>query len=154
MGKGANPITEQKTAGGLDLKPLRRAYERWTAELASSLYANDAEVRIINHATALSSPFEPHGRDQGGPARRFWPGDGLPRREEVIVGDRVALAEPSSPPSLRMGRSAALAYTRHRGRLAGPAAGSLGRLRHPIARESSRPPARQKQDHFREELRP
>ena len=55
-------MTEQKTA--LDFEALRRAFEQHDAELAIRLYADDAEMRIVNRNTPPSSPFELHGKEQ------------------------------------------------------------------------------------------
>jgi hypothetical protein len=55
-------MTEQKTA--LDFEALRRAFEQHNAELAISLYADDAEMRIVNRNTPPSSPFELHGKEE------------------------------------------------------------------------------------------
>ena len=47
-------MTEQKTA--LDFEALRRASEHRNAEALIGLYAEDAEVRIVNRETPPSSP--------------------------------------------------------------------------------------------------
>lgn len=57
-------ITEQKTASGLDFEALRRAAEHNDAGLLASLYAEDAEVLIVNRETPPSSPHVPHGNEQ------------------------------------------------------------------------------------------
>jgi len=54
----------QKIAGGLDFEALRRAYEQRDAELAISLYDQDAELRMVDHNNPPSSPFELHGKEE------------------------------------------------------------------------------------------
>lgn len=41
-------MTEQKSRGGLDFEELRRAIEDRDAEALVALYADDAELRIVN----------------------------------------------------------------------------------------------------------
>ena len=55
-------MSEQKTI--LDFETLRRAFEHHDAELATSFYTDDAEMRIVNHNTPPSSPFELHGKEE------------------------------------------------------------------------------------------
>lgn len=57
-------MTEQKIAGGLDFEALRRAHEEHDADLALSLYADDAEIRIIDRNSPPSSPFVLRGKEQ------------------------------------------------------------------------------------------
>jgi hypothetical protein len=83
---------QNKPASSLDFEVLRRAYEERDPELAISLYADDAEVRIVDHANPPSSPFELHGKEQIAEYLR----DGLGRemihrvQNEVIGENRVA----------------------------------------------------------------
>lgn len=85
-------MTEQKTTSSLDFEVLRRAYEERDAELATSLYADDAEVRVIDRNNPPSSPFELHGKEEIGDYLR----DAVSRdikhhiENEVIGEDRVA----------------------------------------------------------------
>ena len=55
-------MTEQKTA--LDFEALRRAAEQNDAETLAGLYAEDAEVLIVNRETPPSSPHALRGRGQ------------------------------------------------------------------------------------------
>jgi ketosteroid isomerase-like protein len=54
-------MTEQKT--GFDFEALRRGVEQLDAEVLISLYADDAELRIVNRYTTPSSPRELHGKE-------------------------------------------------------------------------------------------
>ena len=55
-------MTEQKTT--LDFEALRRAAEHNDAEALTNLYAEDAEVLIVNRETPPSSPHVLHGRER------------------------------------------------------------------------------------------
>jgi hypothetical protein len=83
---------QNKPASSLDFEVLRRAYEERDPELAISLYADNAEVRIIDHTNPPSSPFVLHGKEQIAEYLR----DGLGRemthcvQNEVIGENRVA----------------------------------------------------------------
>lgn len=57
-------MTEQKTASSLDFELLRRGWKERDAELLSSLYADEAEVRIVDRDNPPSSPFELHGKEE------------------------------------------------------------------------------------------
>ncbi len=56
-------MTEQKTASGLDFEALRRGIEQSDAEALIDLYADDAEVRIVNRRTPPSSPHILNGKE-------------------------------------------------------------------------------------------
>jgi len=56
--------TKQKTAGGLDFETLRRAIERLDAEALIELYADDAEVRMVNRYAPPSAPQVLRGKEQ------------------------------------------------------------------------------------------
>ncbi len=55
-------MTQQRTA--LDFEALRRASEQRDAEALIDLYAEDAEVRIVNRNTPPSSPFVLRGKEE------------------------------------------------------------------------------------------
>jgi hypothetical protein len=54
-------MAEQKTA--LDFEALRRAAEHNDAEVLAGLYAEDAEVLVVNRETPPSSPHVLRGRE-------------------------------------------------------------------------------------------
>lgn len=87
-------MTEQKSAGGLDFETLRRAREQRDADLLLSLYADDAEVRVVDRSTPPSSPRVLRGEE----AVEFWRdvcGREMTHRieDEVIGEGRVAFNE-------------------------------------------------------------
>ncbi|MCA1731588.1 MAG: nuclear transport factor 2 family protein [Actinobacteria bacterium] len=55
-------MAEQKT--GFDFEALRRAEEQHDLDSMLDLYADDAELRIVNRSTPPSSPFELHGKEE------------------------------------------------------------------------------------------
>jgi hypothetical protein len=55
-------MTEQET--GFDFEAMRRAIENLDAESLIGLYAEDAELRIVNKSTPPSSPRELHGKEE------------------------------------------------------------------------------------------
>ncbi len=57
-------MTEQKTTGRLDFEELRRGIEQRDADLLASLYADDAEVRIVDRNNPPSSPLELRGEKE------------------------------------------------------------------------------------------
>jgi ketosteroid isomerase-like protein len=57
-------MTEQGTAGGLDLEALRRAHEEHDLKLMVDLYAEDAVLRRIDRNNPPSSPVELRGKEQ------------------------------------------------------------------------------------------
>jgi ketosteroid isomerase-like protein len=83
---------QNKPASSFDFEVLRRVYEERDPELAISLYADDAEVRIVDHTNPPSSPFVLRGKEQIAGYLR----DGLARemthrvQNEVIDENRVA----------------------------------------------------------------
>src|SRR3954468_12574984 len=82
----------QMTAGGLDFQALRRAYEQRDVELALSLYADNAEVSMVDRNNPPSSPFELHGKEQIAEHLRDVLGRDMNHQlqNEVIGEDRVA----------------------------------------------------------------
>lgn len=86
-------MTEQRTA--LDFEALRRASEQRDAEALSDLYAEDAEVRIVNRETPPSSPHVLHGRERIAEYLRDVCGRDIESRieDEIIGEERVAFNE-------------------------------------------------------------
>jgi nuclear transport factor 2 (NTF2) superfamily protein len=83
-------MTEQKSA--LDFEGLRRAFEQHDAELAINHYADDAQMRIVNHNTPPSSPFELHGKEEIAEYLRDVFGREMSHRveNEVVGEERIA----------------------------------------------------------------
>jgi ketosteroid isomerase-like protein len=86
-------MTEQKT--GLDFEALRKAIEQLDADLLVGLYADDAEMRIVNRYTTPSSPKVLSGKEEITEHLRDVCGRAMTHRiENEIVGeDRVAFNE-------------------------------------------------------------
>lgn len=86
-------MTEQKT--GFDFEAMRRAIEGLDADLLVGLYADDAELRIVNKSTTPSSPRELHGKEEIATYLRDVCGRAMTHRvhNEVIGEDRVAFNE-------------------------------------------------------------
>jgi ketosteroid isomerase-like protein len=57
-------MTERQTTGRLDFEELRRAEEQRDLDAMLDLYADDAEVRIVNRATPPSSPYVLRGKQE------------------------------------------------------------------------------------------
>ena len=83
-------MTEQKT--GFDFEALRRAEEQHDLDSMLDLYADDAEVSIVNRNTPPSSPFELHGKEEIAEyLRDIFSREMTHRIENEVVGeDRVA----------------------------------------------------------------
>ncbi len=56
-------MTEQRSKGGLDFETLRRAIEERDAETLAGLYADDAQLRIVNRNAPPSYSSLLRGRD-------------------------------------------------------------------------------------------
>ena len=86
-------MTEQKT--GLDYEALRRAIEQLDAELLISLYADDAEMRIVNRYTTPSSPKVLSGKEEITEHLRDVCGRAMTHHveNEVLGADRIAFNE-------------------------------------------------------------
>ena len=86
-------MTEQKM--GFDFEAMRRAVEQLDAEALVSLYADDAEMRIVNKNTTPSSPRELHGKEEITDYLRDVCGRAMTHHieNEVIGEDRVAFNE-------------------------------------------------------------
>ncbi|MGW2046388.1 nuclear transport factor 2 family protein [Streptomyces sp. NPDC001858] len=85
------------TAAGsaFDTETLRRGVEGQTATTLLSLYADDAELRVIDHNTQPSRPRVLHGRDEIAQLLDdVYSRDMTHKLEECIVqGDRAAYSE-------------------------------------------------------------
>lgn len=86
-------MTEQRT--GFDFEAMRRAIEQLDAEALVGLYADDAELRIVNKSTTPSSPRELRGREEITEYLRDVCGRAMTHHieNEVIGEDRVAFNE-------------------------------------------------------------
>jgi nuclear transport factor 2 (NTF2) superfamily protein len=85
-------MTDQQATSKLDLETLNRAYESRDAELALSLYTDDAGVRIVDRNNTPSSPRELHGKEEIDEyLRDVFSRDTTHQLErEIIAKDRVA----------------------------------------------------------------
>jgi ketosteroid isomerase-like protein len=85
-------MTQQKLDTGLDFEALRHAIERSDAKALANLYAEDAEVRIVNRNSPPSSPFVLRSREVIAKYLRAVCGNGTAHRieNEVLGKDRVA----------------------------------------------------------------
>src|SRR3954453_23241743 len=83
-------MTEQKA--GLDFEALRCAEEEHVLDSMLALYAEDAQIVIVNRNTPPSSPFELHGKEQIAEHLRDVLGRDMNHQlqNEVIGEDRVA----------------------------------------------------------------
>ena len=88
-------MTEQKTRGGFDFEVLRRGIEQSDAEALIGLYADDAELRVVNKNTTPSSPLQLHGKEQIAEMLRDVCGRTMTHRveDEVIGEGRIAFNE-------------------------------------------------------------
>jgi len=57
-------MTEQKSTSAFDFEALRRAEEEHDLDAMLNLYADDAQIVIVNRNTPPSSPFELHGKEE------------------------------------------------------------------------------------------
>ncbi|MET7684864.1 nuclear transport factor 2 family protein [Streptomyces sp. NPDC005423] len=78
-----------------DTEALRRGIEEQTATTLLSLYADDAEIHVVDHTAQPSNPKVLHGRDEiGAMLDDVYSRDMTHKLEECVVqGDRVAYAE-------------------------------------------------------------
>jgi hypothetical protein len=88
-------MTQQKTAGGLDFEALRRAAAQNDAELLADLYAEDAEVLVVNRETPPSSPHVLRGKKRIADYLRDVCGRDVKHRieREVVGEERIAFNE-------------------------------------------------------------
>lgn len=87
MGTAANPA--------FDTEALRRGIEEQDASTLLSLYADDAELRVIDRNTQPSHPMVKHGRREiGAMLSDVYGRDMTHKLEQVVVqGDQVAYTE-------------------------------------------------------------
>ncbi|WP_406396353.1 nuclear transport factor 2 family protein [Streptomyces sp. NBC_00882] len=87
MGTAARP--------GFDTDILRQGIEGHTAETLLSLYADDAEIRLVNRNATPSNPKVLHGRDEiGAMLTDVYSRDMTHKLEGCVVqGDRAAYSE-------------------------------------------------------------
>ena len=88
-------MTEQRTQSGFDFQKMRRAVEQLDADLLLSLYADEAELRVINRNTTPSSPREIRGKEEIAEYLRDVCGRAMTHRieREVLGEERVAFNE-------------------------------------------------------------
>lgn len=88
-------MTEQRAAGSLDFETLRRAIEERDAGTLAGLYAEDAELRIVNRNSTPSSPFVLRGREAISDYYHDVCGRAMTHRigREVVGEDRAAFDE-------------------------------------------------------------
>jgi hypothetical protein len=86
-------MTEQRT--GFDFEALRQGVEQLDAEVLINLYADDAQMRIVNRYTTPSSPRELRGKEQITEYLRDVCGRAMTHHieNEVVGEDRVAFNE-------------------------------------------------------------
>ncbi len=86
-------MTEQKT--GFDFEALRRGIEQLDAETLINLYADDAELHIVNKNTTPSSPRALRGKEEITEHLRDVCGRAMTHRieNEVVGENRVAFNE-------------------------------------------------------------
>ncbi len=87
-------MTEQM-APGLDFETLRRGIEHRDFDALISLYADDAELRVVNKNSTPSSPMELHGKEEIAEMLRDVCGRAMTHHvEDEVLGDnRVAFNE-------------------------------------------------------------
>src|SRR5829696_2284860 len=102
VGVKEDAMTEQKSAGGLDFEAMRRAIEQLDADLLTSLYADDAEMLIVNRN---STPHVLRGKEEITAHLRDVCGRAMTHRveNEVVGEERVAFNEACEyPDGVRM----------------------------------------------------
>jgi hypothetical protein len=74
---------------------MRRAIEQLDADLLIDLYADDAQIRVVNKNTTPSSPFVLRGKEKISEYLRDVCGRAMTHRikDEVLGEDRVAFNE-------------------------------------------------------------
>jgi hypothetical protein len=88
-------MTEQEIHSGFDFEVMRRAVEQLDADLLLDLYADDAEMRIVNKNATPSSPRELRGKEEIAEYLRDVCGRAMTHRieREVLGEDRIAFNE-------------------------------------------------------------
>jgi ketosteroid isomerase-like protein len=86
-------MTEQ--SAGFDFEALRRGIEQLDADLLVDLYADDAQLRIVNRNTTPSSPREVLGKEEITEYLRDVCGRAMTHHveREVVGEDRIAFNE-------------------------------------------------------------
>lgn len=85
-------MATQKTSAGFDFEALRQAEEQRDLDAMLDLYADAAEMRIVNHATPPSAPQVLRGKEEIAESLRDVFSREMTHRieQEVIGKDRVA----------------------------------------------------------------
>ncbi len=88
-------MTQRKADTGLDFEALRFGIERCDPDLMLGLYAEDAELSIVNAGAPQSSRFELRGKAEIAKHLRTVFGRGTSHRveREVFTGDEVTFWE-------------------------------------------------------------
>ncbi|MER7843806.1 nuclear transport factor 2 family protein [Kitasatospora sp. NPDC096077] len=88
-------MTATAAAAAFDTRALREGIERCEAETLLALYAEDAELRVVDRRTQPSHPLVMHGRDEIGAMLDDVYGREMTHKlEQVVVqDDRVAFLE-------------------------------------------------------------
>ncbi|MGF1471737.1 MAG: nuclear transport factor 2 family protein [Rubrobacteraceae bacterium] len=88
-------MAEKKPGTALDFESLRGAIERSDVKAIVDLYAENAEVSIVNHNSPPSSPFVLRGREAVTEyLKAVWSAGARHRIENSVLGkDRVAFNE-------------------------------------------------------------
>ncbi|MEV7024965.1 nuclear transport factor 2 family protein [Kitasatospora sp. NPDC093558] len=88
-------MTTTAAPSAFDSRALREGIERSDAGILLALYADDAELRVVDHRTQPSHPLVMHGRDEIGAMLSDVYGREMTHTlEQVVVqGDHVAFME-------------------------------------------------------------
>ncbi|MBD0694418.1 nuclear transport factor 2 family protein [Streptomyces sp. CBMA123] len=88
-------MTTMAAPTAFDARALREGIERRDAETLLALYAEDAELRVVDRKTQPSHPLVMHGRDEIGAMLSDVYGREMTHKLEqvVIQGDQVAFLE-------------------------------------------------------------
>ncbi|MGW3072793.1 MULTISPECIES: nuclear transport factor 2 family protein [unclassified Kitasatospora] len=88
-------MTTTATPAAFDTRALRQGIERRDAETLLALYAEDAELRMVDRKTQPSHPLVMHGREEiGAMLDDIYSREMTHKLEQVVVqGDHVAFLE-------------------------------------------------------------
>ena len=88
-------MNEQYSTSMFDFESMRRAIEQLDADLLTSLYADDAQMHIVNRYSTPSSPRELRGKEEIAEHLKDVCGRAITHRveNEVMGEDRVAFNE-------------------------------------------------------------
>jgi SnoaL-like domain len=88
-------VIDQNSTSAFDFESMRRAIEQLDAELLTSLYADNAQMHIVNRYSTPSSPRELHGKEEIAEHLKDVCGRAMTHRveNEVIGEDRVVFSE-------------------------------------------------------------